>query len=160
MAEAEPSTVKVKFIYYYSLFSSLSLRAASSLISPRVVFSTLALIFLTSLTSHLFSSSLRICSYVREQDSACASAKFNHLEWQGLTSSCRLTIFLDEVASECESFVITFQFDVSSLVSHGSNRALYGRADRIFFLNCVPRVRGEGSRHQSHLQEKRFLKGA
>ena len=80
---------------------------------------------------------------MREQDSACASAKFNHLEWKGLTSSCRLTIFLDEVASECESFVITFQFDVSSLVSHGSNRALYGRADRIFFLNCVPRIRGE-----------------
>ena len=47
LAEAVPNTVNVKSINY-SPFSSLSLRAASSLMSPRVVFSRLELIFLTA----------------------------------------------------------------------------------------------------------------
>lgn len=47
IAEAMPRIFRVKFIYY-SPFSSLSLRAARASISPRVVFSTLELIFFTA----------------------------------------------------------------------------------------------------------------
>ena len=59
------------------------------------------------------------------------------------TCDSLLSVFLDELAVECEAFCLVVEGDGSALVSSGSDCSLYYSAYRVLLLSCIPRIRNK-----------------
>ena len=77
------------------------------------------------------------------ENAAGAATELDDLERKGLACDCLLAVFLDELAGECETFCVTFEGDVGTLVGDGSHGTFDGGADGELGLDLIPRIRGE-----------------